>query len=258
MTMTKKTRIGYFFANALTVGALTVLSENAQSQTVYQNTSTFEQNFEIAGSTLGANGEAGNEVVLVGGAYFNKTALIGSLTSATVQFNLLNSSGGTTGTFTAGGAGIELNIYEENGGKYGTAGFVAPGTQLYSSGFTTMSTLGLTAFTAAQSITFTLPGTAVANDFTWSLAFNNVPTTAEAGISLFAGGGVGQNFNDAWVDTTPTFASTSSATWTLDQTTSGPGLQFGATLTGTVPEPSTIALGVMGASAFLMRLRRKQ
>ena len=27
--------------------------------------------------------------------------------------------------------------------------------------------------------------------------------------------------------------------------------------TGTVPEPSTIALGIMGASAFLMRLRRK-
>jgi len=27
---------------------------------------------------------------------------------------------------------------------------------------------------------------------------------------------------------------------------------------GTVPEPSTIALGVMGASAFLMRLRKKQ
>jgi hypothetical protein len=30
------------------------------------------------------------------------------------------------------------------------------------------------------------------------------------------------------------------------------------TVTTTVPEPSTIALGVMGASAFLMRLRRKQ
>ncbi len=28
--------------------------------------------------------------------------------------------------------------------------------------------------------------------------------------------------------------------------------------TSTLPEPSTIALGVMGASAFLMRLRKKQ
>jgi len=43
-----------------------------------------------------------------------------------------------------------------------------------------------------------------------------------------------------------------------------PGLPFGTmgnvamTATSTIPEPSTIALGVMGASAFLLRLRKKQ
>jgi len=37
-----------------------------------------------------------------------------------------------------------------------------------------------------------------------------------------------------------------------------PGISsFSLTTTSTVPEPSTIALGVIGASAFLMRLRRK-
>jgi len=36
------------------------------------------------------------------------------------------------------------------------------------------------------------------------------------------------------------------------------GLDDFALVTSTVPEPGTIALGVMGASAFLMRLRRKQ
>jgi len=43
-----------------------------------------------------------------------------------------------------------------------------------------------------------------------------------------------------------------------------PTLPFGSlgnvamTATSTIPEPSTIALGVMGASAFLLRLRKKQ
>jgi hypothetical protein len=40
-------------------------------------------------------------------------------------------------------------------------------------------------------------------------------------------------------------------------TLAGIGLQS-FSLTSTVPEPSTIALGVIGASTFLMRLRRKQ
>jgi len=38
-----------------------------------------------------------------------------------------------------------------------------------------------------------------------------------------------------------------------------PGISsFSLTTTSTIPEPSTIALGLVGASAFLMRLRRKQ
>jgi len=43
------------------------------------------------------------------------------------------------------------------------------------------------------------------------------------------------------------------------QTLAGGITSFSLTgATSTVPEPSTIALGIMGASAFLMRLRRKQ
>jgi hypothetical protein len=38
----------------------------------------------------------------------------------------------------------------------------------------------------------------------------------------------------------------------------GPGLGLTSFSLTTIPEPSTIALGVIGASAFLMRLRRKQ
>jgi hypothetical protein len=44
----------------------------------------------------------------------------------------------------------------------------------------------------------------------------------------------------------------------LSPTLAGSGITSFSLAAGAVPEPSTIALGVIGASAFLMRLRRKQ
>jgi hypothetical protein len=78
----------------------------------------------------------------------------------------------------------------------------------------------------------------------------------------------------AWSSAYPTLAAAEASgvtgVWGVSSIASEP-LGFGSTpvpvlpagitsfsLANTVPEPSTIALGVIGASAFLMRLRRKQ
>jgi hypothetical protein len=130
---------------------------------------------------------------------------------------------------------------------------------LYSSGFTT-----LTAFTPASGQTLTYnPDVTVPADFTWTLVFSGVPSGDSAGLSIFNSStknvsgiptpAIGGNYNDAWVNS----GSFSSPSWSLIQSASpnNPGLQFGALVTA-VPEPSTIALGVIGACSFLARRRK--
>lgn len=216
------------FLQALTVAAAALLAQNAQSQsTVYNNSTTFNGNFDFAAGT-----QVGNEVVLDGsGPRY-------ALATFQVQFNLNG-----PGTPNASDA-VELLLYNNTGGL--VQGANSPGTLVYSSGFSS-----LTAFTSGSLLTYTLPaGTVVNQDFTWVLEFQGVPSGETAGLALFGPTTVGYNYHDAWEN--------SGSGWALDVAGTGnPALEFGAVITGTaVPEPSTIVLGVMGACAFLARRRK--
>ncbi len=101
-----------------------------------------------------------------------------------------------------------------------------------------------------------------------------VPGTVEGGqatVQLYAwynGGGVLTTYAAALAAGVPTGESATATIASLGGTPVGGGTPVvpaslpatlgNFTVTTSVPEPSTIALGVMGASAFLMRLRRKQ
>jgi hypothetical protein len=239
-----KNRITSFFLQGLAAGVAAFLAQNAQSQVVYNNTGQNGGTSSGVGSYNYGNGEVGNEIVLgTGSGTFDVGAF-------TLQFFL-------TGTTFSGTPSVELNFYSEPANN--TAG-TAPGALLYSSGFST-----LTAFTPASGQTLTYnPDVTVPADFTWTLVFSGVPAGDSAGLSIFNsstknGSGipipaVGGNYNDAWVNS----GTASSPTWTLVQSTpnaNSPGLQFGALVTA-VPEPSTIALGVIGACSFLARRRK--
>jgi hypothetical protein len=91
-------------------------------------------------------------------------------------------------------------------------------------------------------------------------------TSVNVGLGAwYTDGGLYGSYNTAAGANQPAGYSISSSqialgTQTGTPVTIGPGLglnSFSLALT-TVPEPSTIALGVLGASTFLMRLRRKQ
>ena len=217
------------FLQALAVGAVALLAQNAQSQgIVYNNSTTYNGNFDFAAGT-----QVGNEVVLAGsGPSYD-------VSTFQVQFNLNG-----TGTPNASDA-VKLLLYNNTGGV--VQGVNSPGaTPVYDSGFS-----ALTAFTAGSVLTYTLPANTVVNqDFTWVLEFQGVPSGETAGLALFGPTTVGFNYHDAWEN--------SGSGWALDVAGTGnPALEFGAVITATaVPEPSTIVLGVMGACAFLARRRK--
>lgn len=140
---------------------------------------------------------------------------------------------------------------------YGAAGANAPAA--------TLLPLGITA-TFADGVSDATAGT-------WYTTANAaVPGTVEGGsatVQLYAwynAGGTITTYAQALLDNVPTGMSAVGNVASLGGTPVGGGTPVvPATIPGTLgnfavtvaPEPSTIALGVMGASAFLMRLRRK-
>jgi hypothetical protein len=101
---------------------------------------------------------------------------------------------------------------------------------------------------------------------TWSstllATFTGAANGAPATIALYAwynDGGAIANFTTALADGVPT-GSDAPMTVVLGASPAPPAFlpQLGNFNVSATPEPSTIALGVIGASTFLMRLRRKQ
>ncbi len=239
-----KTRLATILLEATGIGTALFIAQSAHCQTlVYANDTTY-QNATFNFNNGAGFGEAGNEVVLAGGSAGDTSTFSYYITQAAVQFALTG-----TGTPT-GSEQVELNFYENNGpivySYYNT-----PSSLIWSSGFSTLSSLGLSTFTDGSSLTYT-PNVLVPADFTWTLVFQNLSPSESAGLALYSPATVGANFGDAWENV----GTANTPVWDLVSAGSGdPALTFGATLS--VPEPSTIALGVMGGCAILARLRRK-
>jgi hypothetical protein len=228
-----KNRFTLSFIQALAVAAVAALAQNAQSQTtLYDNTETYSGaafNYASGAGTF----MAGNEVVLAGAATSD------TITQFQVQYDF-------TGTGTAA-ATVDASFYANTGATYN--GYATPAaTTLWDAGNFT-----LTSFTtgAGNTLTYTVPSTVVPKDFTWIVTFSGLASGQSAGLSLYGPAATGENYHDAWIN--------SGTGWSLVQASgSNPALEFGAKLTGTgVPEPSTIAMGVMGACAFLVRRFKK-
>jgi hypothetical protein len=218
--------------HALAVGAVVLLAQSAHSQQVlYNNTSTYQNaNFDPASGVT-----FGNEVVL------SPTAPSDIISQFEFQFNLTG-----TAPFT-GSEDIDVTFYANNSATL-VNGSPAPGTVLWTSGNSTLASQELTAYTTGNTLTYSVPNVVVPRDFTWAVTFSNLQTGDSAGLGLYNPVTVGFNYDDAWVET--------SGVWALDKASSGAPYLFGAEITGTVPEPSTIALAVMGACGFLARRRK--
>jgi hypothetical protein len=230
-----KKPFNHLFLNALAVGSLVVLAQSAESQSVlYNNTTTSQSaNFDPAGGTT-----FGNEVVLSTGAPFD------SISSFAFQFDLTG-----TATFT-GSEDVNVTFYANNGAP-ATGGAASPSTVLWNSGTASLASYGLGAYTTGAQLTLTVPNITVGPDFTWAVTFSNLQGGDQAGLALYGPSTVGFNYGDAWVN--------SGSGWSLQVASgSNPPLKFGVEILGTptgVPEPGTIAFGVMGLCAFVAHRR---
>jgi hypothetical protein len=225
-----KNRFTPFLIHAAGVGALALLCQTAQSQiTAYSDTSTYEgANFNFAN---GAGGEAGQEIVLAG--------TLTSLDLTAFQVNIdFTGTGTPTGT-------VDVSLYQNNGALYN--GYASPGSLISDLGSASLSsfTTGSGALVGYNGLNIIVP-----KDFTYIVTFSGLTATENAGLAIYGTASVGQNYHDAWVNTASGYQ-LQVATGSL------PTLEFGATVSTTaIPEPSTIALGVMGACGFLARRRR--
>jgi hypothetical protein len=175
-------RTAHVFLRALAAGAIALLAQNAQSQTLYSDTNTTQNgNFNYF------NAEAGNQVVLAG------TSPSDVITNFEFQFDFI----GTTGA--SGNETADLRIYANNGPL--VSGYPSPGTVLFDSGPFNIGELG---YIAGVTATFNQAqlggGVLVPQNFTWTVTFAGLTAGENAGLALYSPATIGTNFNDAWVN----------------------------------------------------------
>jgi len=199
------------------------------------------------------------------------------LSSSTTGYSLLTLNGtpvGGTGTTTTGNPVSDIG----NGSDWTVALYANTGANDLSSTLTQAVVDGSGSPGTPVQSTLAGGGTAPGYVGTWfSSAIADVPGQPTLGgtaatVQLYAWYNDGQTINSyaaalaanvpAGFSATANVASTGGPQQGAPNATA-PTLPFGslgnvAMTASTVPEPSTIALGVMGASAFLMRLRKKQ
>jgi hypothetical protein len=216
--------------SALVAGVVVAFSQSAQSQALYDNgtDSAYNGNFNYNNVSPGdtSPASAGNQIILAGSATSDY------ISEFIVQFDLINSGASPLTGSPTGDEEVALSFYANNG-----AGG-APGTMLYCSGFSTMSSIGLNYFSEGQNLTYT-PDISVPQEFTWVLTFADIPSTESAGLALRGPPTIGQTFEDAWYN--------NGTGWT-DVTIPGgnPLLEFGAEA---IPEPSCLWFVNLAAGA---------
>jgi hypothetical protein len=224
--------------------ALALATSSAFAGTIYSTTGTTSEFYGVG--TLISNGHRGYE-------YGDQITLPSEGYSFTgLNFDYYSAS--------LGGS-MNLNIYANDGALVG--GFASPGTKLLSvpnigisSGINT-ATFDYTPF-VAQYGELKLP-----KNFTVTVSFSGATSAADKGLLI--GGAestvgrphlnVGQSGADFWQKTGP-----GSGDWALRALNSAQEPNFKLTVTANVPEPTTVALGVVGAAflgaAALRRNRR--
>lgn len=194
-----------------------VFCTTALAGTVYDNTTSSINNRSFGPPTVSNGQEFGDQVFLSG--------LDRRITDFTFQYFLGSNAGGNE---TA-----ELFFHLNDGGASGTD----PGTTIYRSGEFSLDK-GFQTVTA-QGLSVTVP-----NTFTWTVTFNGVDLGEQAGLLLYNPPTVGASFDDFW-------AKNSDGTWSTFLVDAGatPGNFYARVVA--VPEPSTVALAVLGGLAFL-------
>lgn len=201
------------------------LNQTAIGNVVYDNTTT-DSNARFNPGLL----EVGDEVLL--NTDFRAGNPGATITNFSFQYYGVNFSGDEQ---------MRFRIYANDGAE-SPSGRLEPGSILFDSAlFSIGATDRLVINISDLSIN-------VPNRFTWSVQFTGITGGEEAGLDLYSPPSTGLNYVNYWKNT--------GGTWTLEEDPMGANIDFAARIEA-VPEPSTLALGVLGGSLALAALKRR-
>jgi hypothetical protein len=157
----------------------------------------------------------------------------------------------------AGAIQARVEFYMNNGPLFNT--YASPGTSFYDSGW-----FSVPAPTPRSTFVFSVRGgdfnsvplLLPASDFTWTVQFQGMGSGDKVGTDLYGPPTVGQNFGDFWQRI--------GTSWSLmNNSLTPPYASFAADMmaVAVIPEPSTLALSVLGGLGLLIlgrRLGRKE
>jgi hypothetical protein len=143
-----------------------------------------------------------------------------------------------------------LTLYKNDGPDYfGGSANPTPGTSFYTTSFSISSgqhTVTVDASPNGLDNMVMLP-----NRFTWTVTFGGIEGSEQVGLLLYNPPSVGSSLDDYWEKV--------GSTWTLknyNSSSGGPIANFGAQIVA-IPEPSTLALGLIGAAVLGFLARRR-
>jgi len=209
-------------------------AEPARAAVIYSN-STNDNMIRFNPGLL----EVGDEINLVGSERY--------LTNFSFEYYGTN----TASAFTfAGSPEARIRFYLNDGAPFN--GYPTPGSNFYDSGwFSVPSPTERSTFVFEVGLDFSSPGLymPVISNFTWSVQFTNYGGTDELGVDIYDPPTVGSGYKDYW--------EFSAGVWTL-KTNINPAIKmnFASRFEATVPEPSALALSVLGGLGLLAVARR--
>jgi hypothetical protein len=225
-------------AGLLILACLTGATLQLSGATIYDN-SVNDLNLRFNPGTF----QVGNEITLAGSERI--------LTNFSFEFWGTNTASPGNVTF-AGSVMAEVRFYLNDGTNFN--GYATPGTMFYDSGL-----FAVTTPTARSTFNFTAPsdfggGLLIpASTITWTVQFSGMGGTDSVGLDLYSPPVVGSNFSDYWEN--------QGNGWALKTNSLSSSMSFASRFEATVPEPSALALSLLGGFGLFIaagRLRRKR
>ena len=198
--------------------------------TIYDNSTT-----DLSTRFDPGTSQVGNEIILAGTDRY--------LTGFSFEYWELNTSGSQVQA--------DVQFYLNDGTLFN--GYASPGpTSFFNSGwFNVSATARSTEVFSIADGDFGAGGLflPVESNMTWTVQFRGMGTGDSAGVDLYGPPSVGQAYSDYWQN--------SGTSWALMTNSAAPPLaNFAADMVATVPEPSTMALSVLGGMGLLIMARR--
>lgn len=228
----------------MVVGAL-ALGLSANAGTLFQNNSN-----DLSTRFQDGSFEFGDQIILAspGGAYITN-----------FSFEYYGIGGGVNGAF-SGNVTVDVRWYLNNG-KPTASGYATPGTLVYDSlpvnlVPTSRSILDFSTATGDFPIVAP-PGTngwfVPGNQLTFTVQFSGMGSGDQVGVDLYSPPTVGNMFTDYWQNN----GTQANPNWLLLENVNGTPIDIGQDWMGTpVPEPSALALSLVGGLGLFMAVRR--